>query len=126
MRALFIAAGLLPILFAACGNDPPDPADFAVSADSTEIVRAPCSEHDPLRVALFGDLHVHTALSTDAWNYDLEVRPRGAYAYAFGEPILLPPKDAQGRGTREVRIDRPLRFRRSRRRFQSAGYPSLR
>ena len=61
-------------------------------------------------MALFGDLHVHTALSNDAWNYDLEVRPRGAYRYAFGEPILLPPKNAQGEGTREVRIDRPLDF----------------
>ena len=98
------------MLLAACGNDPADPTDFAVAGDSTEIARQPCTERDPRRVALFGDLHVHTALSTDAWNYDLEVRPRGAYAYAFGEPILLPPNDAQGRGTREVRIDRPLDF----------------
>ena len=61
-------------------------------------------------MALFGDLHVHTALSSDAWNYDLEVRPAGAYEFAFGRPILLPPKDEAGRGTRSVRIDRPLDF----------------
>jgi hypothetical protein len=61
-------------------------------------------------MALFGDLHVHTSLSSDAWNYDLEVRPTGAYRYAFGQSILLPPKDEAGRGTRSVRIDRPLDF----------------
>ena len=56
------------------------------------------------------DLHVHTALSSDAWSYDVEVRPRDAYGYAFGDPIRLPPKDDEGRGSREVRIDRPLDF----------------
>ena len=103
-------ACFLPFLLAACGDDPPDPSDFRVSASAIETEREPCAHRDPRRMALFGDLHVHTALSTDAWNYDLEVRPAGAYAYAFGESILLPPKDAAGRGTRSVRIDRPLDF----------------
>ncbi|MEE3328345.1 MAG: DUF3604 domain-containing protein [Myxococcota bacterium] len=63
-----------------------------------------------MRQAFFGDLHVHTALSSDAWNYDVRARPRDAYAYAFGREILLPPNDASGRGTRPARIDRPLDF----------------
>ncbi|MFP6639610.1 MAG: DUF3604 domain-containing protein, partial [Myxococcota bacterium] len=63
-----------------------------------------------MRRALFGDLHVHTALSSDAWNYDVRVRPREAYGYAFGEEVRLAPNDENGRGTRAVRIDRPLDF----------------
>ena len=93
-----------------CGSEPPDPRDFALFRAGTTTPRVPCSERTPLRRALFGDLHVHTTLSSDAWNYDLEVRPSDSYGYAFGDPILLPPKDEAGRGTREVRIDRPLDF----------------
>jgi hypothetical protein len=93
-----------------CGPDAPDPADFAVTTVIEEPERAPCAHRSPRGLALFGDLHVHTALSTDAWNYDLEVRPSGAYSYAFGGEILLPPNDSTGRGTRPVRIDRPLDF----------------
>ncbi len=87
-----------------------DPELFAVPAASSEPERAACAHRDPRRIALFGDLHVHTALSSDAWNYDLEVRPTGAFDFAFGGAILLPPKDEAGRGTRSVRIDRPLDF----------------
>jgi hypothetical protein len=42
--------------------------------------------------------------------FDVRLTPNDAYRYAFGEPVLLPPLDAQGRPTREVRIDRPLDF----------------
>jgi hypothetical protein len=98
-------------LFLGCGGEPRDAAEFRARPGDLEAAsRQPCLQRDPLRRALFGDLHVHTALSSDAWNYDVEVRPSDAYAYAFGEPILLPPKDAEGAGTRRVRIDRPLDF----------------
>jgi len=105
-----VALGGLIVLVTGCGGDPIDSQLFAVPDSSVEPDRAACAHRDPRRMALFGDLHVHTALSSDAWNYDLEVRPAGAYEYAFGQPILLPPKDDAGRGTRSVRIDRPLDF----------------
>ncbi|MGI9591771.1 MAG: DUF3604 domain-containing protein, partial [Myxococcota bacterium] len=107
--SLGLLLGGLALLLAGCG-EPVDPAEFAVPAAARETERESCAHRDGRRMALFGDLHVHTALSSDAWNYDLDVRPQGAYAYAFGEPILLPPRDAAGRGTRSVRIDRPLDF----------------
>ena len=69
-----------------------------------------CRDHAPERRALFGDLHVHTTNSSDAWMFDVRVDPDGAYRYAFGEPIALPPLDARGKGTRRVQIDRPLDF----------------
>ncbi len=100
-----------------CGSEPVDPEDFVArtipmyeGAGAVKAESEGCLNRAPLRQAFFGDLHVHTALSSDAWNYDVEVRPRDAYAYAFGESIWLPPKDAQGNPTREVRIDRPLDF----------------
>lgn len=93
-----------------CEADSSPPERFALERAGRAAAPAECAERTPLRRALFGDLHVHTTLSSDAWNYDLEVRPSDAYAYAFGDPIRLPPNDASGKGTREVRIDRPLDF----------------
>ena len=72
--------------------------------------REPCADHDPLRKAYFGDLHVHTAFSFDAWTYDVRTSPADAYRFARGAPIKLAPLDAKGNGTTEVRIDRPLDF----------------
>ena len=95
---------------AACGAPELPVETFAVPVQESEAERPACLERDVLKRAYFGDLHVHTELSTDAWMYDVRVGPEEAYRYAFGEPILLPPMDADGRGTREVRIDRPLDF----------------
>ncbi|MCE2391719.1 MAG: DUF3604 domain-containing protein, partial [Proteobacteria bacterium] len=99
----------LALLLGGCGGDL-DLDAFGIPEGSREPGREACAERSPLRRALFGDLHVHTALSTDAWSNDLAARPGDAYAYAFGEAIRLPPNDPQGRGTREVRIERPLDF----------------
>lgn len=72
--------------------------------------RAPCADHDPNRKALFGDLHVHTAFSFDAWTYDVRSSPADAYRFARGETIYLPPLDASGKPTLPVRLARPLDF----------------
>ncbi len=39
---------------------------------------------------LKADLHVHTALSFDAWGQGTRTRPRDAYRFAMGEPIGFP------------------------------------
>ena len=109
MRARRLVLGCFVAL--ACGPDPIDPADYMAEPAPAEAAEpAVCLHREPLRRAHWGDLHVHTGLSVDAWNYDLGLRPRDAYAYAFGEAVRLPPNDDAGRGTREVRIDRPLDF----------------
>lgn len=52
---------------------------------------------------LWGDLHVHTAHSMDAWAFGATATPRDAYAFAKGQPLRL----ANG----ELKtIDRPLDF----------------
>jgi hypothetical protein len=109
LRALPRIFALTSTMSISC-SDPPDPGRFAVATGSADTPRAACAHRNPEKNAYFGDLHVHTALSSDAWNYDVEVRPREAYGYAFGEAIGLPPNDADGRPTRQVRIDRPIDF----------------
>ena len=64
--------------------------------------RDACSHRKPFREALFGDLHVHTALSTDAYQQGVRTRPEDAYNFARGRTIPFHNK--------AVKIDRPLDF----------------
>ena len=72
--------------------------------------REPCADHNPLRKPFFGDLHVHTGYSMDARIRQTVLTPDDAYRFATGEPIAIAPLDDQERGTRTVRLDRPLDF----------------
>ncbi len=70
----------------------------------------PCDTRSAERVLLFGDLHVHTALSFDAAIWGTRARPADAYRYARGEPIGLYPYDASGKPLRTHALARPLDF----------------
>lgn len=72
--------------------------------------REPCAQRYPEGRAWYGDLHVHTRYSFDARGRDMLGSPDDAYRYARGEEIGLGPFDADGRGTRRVRIETPLDF----------------
>ena len=72
--------------------------------------REACASHDPNRQPFFGDTHVHTVLSFDAWGQGTRTRPADAYRFAKGEPIGMQPYDAAGRPAREIRLSRPLDF----------------
>jgi hypothetical protein len=98
------------LLVAACKTDKAAPADTAPGEDVGPAPEVPCDSQDPLRQLYWGDLHVHTALSFDAWTYDVRLTPDDAYAFARGEPVALPPLDASGAGTRTVQLSRPLDF----------------
>lgn len=93
------------------GNDANRDADEedAPLVTATEE-RAPCADRSPLRNAYFGDLHVHTVYSFDASRYDVRTTPAQAYAFARGESVWLPPLGPDGKGTREVKLRRPLDF----------------
>ena len=58
---------------------------------------------NPLRNAYFGDLHVHTRYSFDAFVFGTRTGPDDAYRFAKGEPISHP-------GGFEMQLDRPLDF----------------
>jgi uncharacterized protein DUF3604 len=64
--------------------------------------RETCSNNNPSRNAYFGDLHIHTALSLDAYQQDVRTMPADAYDFALGKPISF--------HDRTIRIDRPLDF----------------
>jgi hypothetical protein len=72
--------------------------------------RAACLDRDPRRQVFWGELHVHSALSMDAWLWDARNGPDETYRFGKGEEILLPPLDADGEGTRPVKLERPLDF----------------
>ena len=72
--------------------------------------RAPCAEQHPYRRPYFGDLHAHTRLSFDARAYDVLATPAEALDFARGAPLAIAPLDADGHGTRTVRLARPLDF----------------
>jgi hypothetical protein len=69
-----------------------------------------CRHHDPLRTPFYGELHLHTSYSMDAYSSDVRGTPDDAYRFARGEPIALPPLDTAGVGTRREQLERPLDF----------------
>src|SRR5438874_6433057 len=70
--------------------------------------RQPCASFDPLRAPYFGDLHIHTHFSADAYIFGTRVGPPDAYAFARGASIVL--ADDNEQQTRSARLDRPLDF----------------
>jgi len=93
----WLLVGFLPVLCVA--------ADPAFQRTET---RTPCRDYRPERRPLFGDLHVHTSYSHDAYVSMQRNGPGDAYRYARGEALSQP--DADGNPTVTARIDRPLDF----------------
>ena len=94
-RSLFLFAGCLSL--AACGGEGTGNAGSeSASAEAT-------TEPNPNRNAYFGDLHVHTRYSFDAFIFGTVTDPNESYEFAKGGSIQHP-------GGRELKLDRPLDF----------------
>lgn len=86
-------------------------ADNPISSDvKYSETRTVCAGRNALRNVYFGDLHFHTRNSWDAFGYDLRITPDESYGFAKGSSVWLPPLDANGKGTRQVKLERPLDF----------------
>jgi len=69
-----------------------------------------CRDRDPHRNLYFGDLHVHTGRSHETWIRGVRRHEAGAYRFARGERVPIPPYDDGGEPTRWLQLDRPLDF----------------
>lgn len=75
--------------------------------DGTSVT---CTQTNPYGNAYFGDTHVHTTFSVDAFTQGVDTTPDQAYRFAKGEQIGLHPFDEFGLPTRFAQLERPLDF----------------
>ncbi len=107
-RAVALCLALFALGLSSCNRLDPPPESVYAAREFGQLTPAPCVQSVPTRQALFGDLHIHTSLSNDAWNFDVRATPDDAYRYAFGGSLRLPLGDDFT--ARTVSIDRPLDF----------------
>jgi len=100
---LWLALALTGSLATAAGAQGPPPW-------ARTETRADCTDFELLRSPFFGDTHVHTQYSADAWVAGAQGTPNEAYDFAEGAPIGLPPLDAFGDPTRTAQLKRALDF----------------
>ncbi|MBW1900137.1 MAG: DUF3604 domain-containing protein [Deltaproteobacteria bacterium] len=72
--------------------------------------RERCECYNENRQPFFGDLHVHTSYSQDAYVLDTRNTPRDAYRFARGATLMLSESMSRPDQTRPVTLRRPLDF----------------
>ena len=87
----------------ACSEGENTKEQISVSSDSTKKLIQPKPLANPDRNAYFGDFHVHTSTSFDAYTFGTIANPVDAYKFAQGEAIPHPT-------VYEIQLKRPLDF----------------
>ena len=99
-RAVWLASSLLVSACSATVSDDATPAGAATGGAAAEVASGVSSSE---RTAFFGDLHVHTRNSYDAFVFGTRADPDAAYEFAKGNAITHP-------AGFELQLDRPLDF----------------
>jgi hypothetical protein len=99
------SAGETAAVVVASGKPVSDNVPSDAASIGEEAGRAMASSHssNPDRKAWFGDLHVHTEYSSDAYAFGTLATPYDAYRFAKGEAIKHP-------AGFDMQLDRPLDF----------------
>ena len=98
-----VAAALCGLALLGCGQEAAQEQDTAAEAAAAAPPAAPVLESNPNKDAYFGDLHVHTRHSFDAFLFGTRATPDDAYAFARGEALA----HAAGQ---EMKLNKPLDF----------------
>jgi hypothetical protein len=85
-------------------------ASVGLALDDGDGTGNTCNDFNTYRNPYFGDLHIHTTLSLDAFLFGTRTTPEQAYQFAKGQQIGLHPFDDDGDPLRFAQIDRPLDF----------------
>ena len=102
VAAIAAVSSVAVLILGACARkDAPKAAD---SASSVQSAMAPVAAPNPERNAYFGNVHVHTGWSFDAFTNGSQTTPSDAYAWAQGREITN-----SGIGGK-IRIQTPLDF----------------
>ena len=91
-------------------RDAEAPPAFTVQGQPYSEAREACRERDPWRKVHWGELHVHSALSMDAYLWDVRGSADDVYRFAKGEEVGLAPYDPDGKALRTAQLERPLDF----------------
>ena len=90
----------------------------AVAAEAAPASHSPAKSRAPhgalrqdQRRAFFGELHLHTTMSFDAWSFGTKVTPDQAYRFGRGETVMIP--GSQIAGQQKIPGDAPVPAKRS-------------
>ena len=89
MRTLFAGASALALLVACSTPEEAVTEKTETLSETVEQAEAPEPKGPENRVALFGDLHVHTGQSFDAFISNVRATPDDAYRFAKGEKLRI-------------------------------------
>ena len=87
----------------ACSEQKKEIADTTTSKANPTQATAQTDDFNPSKNAYFGDLHIHTSWSFDAFIYNTRTNPDDAYRFAKGEKIKHSAIDG-------IQLQRPLDF----------------